>query len=604
LPERVILDLQGGLFMSITDKNRTQKILQEVLESIEHLKKEKKSQIKYLKLIADSGIQISEMIENSLDIFKMEENTYEFEPCPCNLVEIFQKLTADLSRLIRQKNLQVEYFINDQPMCDDHAFWVSGEYRLLQNLFANLIKNAIEASPLNKGVRVDIDSQDENTAMIQIHNLGVVPENIRDRFFDRYTTSGKKSGTGLGTYSAKLITRTHNGNIRFETDETMGTILFVTLPSSTRPEIDINAENNKSAPDKLTGSVLIADDNLINQQVLKGLLEDHPIQLDMVENGKEAVHQVMTSKYDLIFMDMEMPVMDGREAINIIRQDHAYDDLPIIALTAHNLALEDFNQKEKIINDIIIKPIQPEQLFNVLRQYLSVDSKTDIPEIKDTQPETESQQILNFDQALQQLMGKRYLLENVMNAFRKDHFNASDVIKQLIDSDQLATAHRRAHSLKGLAGTIGAKMIQGSAQELETAIKNKMFSRFDQLLKSLQNNIDPVIERIDQILPANLSQETDDPSISHEISVQLDALEKNMSNLYALLADCDSEANDACDQCLPALEYLTQNTNDRPLLDQLKNCLKNYLFDDAAFVLEEISEKLGLKIQKDDRPSD
>jgi CheY-like chemotaxis protein len=583
--------------MSISDKNQTQKILHEVLESIQHLKKEKKSQIKYLKLITDSGIQISEMIENSLDIFKMEENTYAFDPSPCNLVEIFQKLTADLTQLIHQKKLQSEYYINDQPMRDDHKFWVSGEYRLLQNLFANLIKNAIEASPPNHNIRVDINDQNENTAMIQIHNLGVVPENIRDRFFDRYTTSGKKSGTGLGTYSAKLITKTHQGDIRFETDETMGTILFVNLPLAQQPEMD--KEEKKSVQNKLTGKILIADDNMINQQVLKGLLEDHPIEVDMVENGQEAVNQVVSKQYDLIFMDMEMPVMDGREAIQVIRQHHAYVDLPIIALTAHNISLDDFNQTDQIINDIIIKPIQPERLFNVLHRFLNNDSNNENPEIKEKESETESQQILDIDLALHQLMGKRSLLDNVMKSFRKDHFNAPDVIKQMLDSDQLATAHLRVHSIKGIAGTIGAKTLQKTAQELETAIKNKMLPRFDQLLESFRKNIHPVMERIDQLLPSNVLQEDEDPSISNNISVQLEALEKNMSHLYALLVDCDSEANDACDQCLPALEYLTQNTKDRSLLDQLKNCLKNYLFDDATFVLEEISEKLGLKIHKD-----
>jgi CheY-like chemotaxis protein len=586
--------------MSISDKNQTQKILHEVLESIHHLKKEKKSQIKYLKLITDSGIQISEMIENSLDIFKMEENTYAFDPTPCNLVKIFQKLTADLTQLIRQNNLQLEYFINDQPMHDDHQFWVSGEYRLLQNLFANLIKNAIEASPPNKHIRVDIDHQNENTAIIQIHNLGVVPENLRDRFFDRYTTSGKKSGTGLGTYSAKLITKTHNGDIRFETDETMGTILFVTLPLSQQPEIDSDTEEIKPVQDKLTGKILIADDNLINQQVLKGLLEGHPIEVDMVENGQEAVHQVVSKQYDLIFMDMEMPVMDGREAVQIIRQNHAYVDLPIIALTAHNMTIEDFNQTDQIINDIIIKPIQPKHLFDVLHHFLNADSKKENPEIKEKEleSETESQQILDIDLALHQLMGKRYLLENVMRSFRQDHYNAPEVLKQLLDSDQLATAHRRVHSIKGIAGTIGAKILQKTAQELETAIKNKMLTRFDQLLESFRKNIHPVMERIDQILPSNVLPENEDPLISNKISAQLDALEKNMSHLYALLVECDSEANDACDQCLPALEYLTLNTKDRSLLDQLKNCLKNYSFDDATFVLEEIGKKLGLKIQK------
>jgi len=584
--------------MSELVKSRTQRILEEVLESIQYLKKEKQSQIKYLKIISDSGVQISEMIENSLDIFKMEENTYEFDPCPCNIVEIFQKLIADLNQLVLQKNIHIDFYIDDQPMKDDHSFWVSGEYRLLQNLFANLIKNAIEASPQNKEIRIDIDYQDDQTAMIQIHNMGVIPESIRDRFFDRYATSGKKSGTGLGTYSARLITKTHRGDIRFETDETMGTILFVSLPTAQAPEID-NTLLEKPDQISLTGSILLADDNLINQQVVKGLLEDHPIVLDMVENGQKAVERIKGVHYDLILMDMEMPVMDGREATKIIRHQYALTDLPIVALTAHNIELEDFNHNEQLINDIIIKPIQPERLFHVLGNYLSPDNREEaigITVSKKYHSKTEKQQILNLDQALRQLMGKRYLLENVMQSFRKDHFNAPDVVKQLIEDNDFSTAQRRVHSIKGLAGTIGAQMLQRTAQELETALKDKLLPKLNQLQESFQNTLYPVMEQIDQILPSNISQKNEDPSISNQLAEQLDSIEKNMIRLHALLVDCDSEANDACDECLPALDYLTQNSNDRSLLDQLKQCLKNYLFDDAALVLEEIGEKLGFNV--------
>jgi len=589
--------------MSSSEKNRTRRLLEETLESIQYLKKEKKSQIKFLKLISDSGIQISEMIESSLDMFRMEEKTYAFEPCPCDLVTIFQKLSADLNSLVLQKNLDLNFYINDQPMNDNFSHWVSGEYRLLQNLFANLIKNAIEASPINQQIRIDVDNQDANTTMIQIHNKGVIPKKIRDRFFDRYTTSGKKSGTGLGTYSAKLITRTHHGQIWFETDESIGTILFVTLPTTQKPEDKENKTESATFQANLKGSILIADDNLINQQVIKGLLENYPIDLDLVENGQEAVEKVMAVKYDLILMDLEMPVMDGQEAIQIIRKHFSHSDLPVIVLTAHNLEIEDFNHTDQMINDIITKPIQPEVLFNMLRKYLSIDAdskkeNSDITDIKEKQPESINQNVLNIDLALRQLMGKRYLLENVMQAFKKDHFNAHEVVKQLLESNQLKTAQRRVHSIKGLAGTIGAQALQSIAQELETAIKENMLSKSNELLISFKKKLESVIKQIDKILPEKNIHEDKDPSISNDLSEQLDQLEKRLYHLHKLLIDCDSEANDACEECLPALNYLTQNTKDRPLIDQFEACLKNYLFDDAALALENICKKLGLNMKR------
>jgi len=585
--------------------NQIKTVLNDILENVSKFKKEKESQKQSLKLIADSGNQISEMIENSLDMFKMEEGTYDFNPSPCNLIEVFNKLTSDLDFIARQKNVQLQYFIDDQPLLSENQFWISGEFRLLQNLFANLLKNAIEASPSGEIVRIDLDHQPEDKSIIQIHNMGVVPKNLRDCFFDRYATSGKKGGTGLGTYSAKLITKTHRGSIRFETDESMGTILFVSLPSAQQPEASKKQDLTPSYTEiTLKGKVLMADDNPINQQVIKGLLEDHSIHLDMVENGQMAVDQVIESNYDLVLMDMEMPVMDGREATEMIRKQFSHTDLPIIALTAHNLDLVEFNQNLVLINDVITKPVQPSKLYETLQKYLENVSKTNQAPKPDTDdPKTEhsqkkmSSQVLNLDKALHQLLGKRDLLETVMESFRKDHVNSCEIIKELIESNQLSSAQLKVHSVKGLAGTIGASMLQGVAQELETALKKNMVSKFNQLLISFQECLDPVIDEIGKVLPPKTPKKND-PELSDTLSEQLTSLEKNMNQLYELLLDCDSDANDVCDECLPALEFLTQNTNDRLMLDKLKHHLKNYLFDDAAEVLETLTHQLGMDLNK------
>ena len=578
---------------------RKKDALDDVLQNIRLLNKEKRLQQNWLKLILDSGNQILEMIENSLDIFKMEENTYVFEPSPCNLTVIFQKLSNDLDMQIRQKNILLQLFIDDHPMTSDKKFWISGEFRLLQNLFANLLKNAIEASPQNESVRVYLNHQDK-MSLIRINNKGVVPEVLRDRFFDRYATHGKKTGTGLGTYSAKLITKTHQGKIWFETNDISGTTLFVALPYSPEPEIcdelldDHLATNHKTYA--LQGNILVAEDNPINQQVIKGMMEDHIVNLDFVENGQQAVKAIQNKTYDVVLMDMEMPVMNGREAIKIIRQNLSFEELPIISLTAHEMNLSDVNNDKRIINDIIPKPIPPDHFFETLKKYLQfvpVDSvqKRMVPEKK-----LSSNDILNVDRALNQLMGKRHLLENIMQSFKKEHFNAPDAIKNLIENKQFKSAQRKIHTIKGLAGTIGATVLQNTAQELENAITSRMLPKVNQLITSFKQNLEPVIETIEKTLPVQ-TKESEDPSLSNRLENQLTFLEKNLDHFYHLLLDSDSEANDACEDCFPALNYLTQNTEDNQLLEQLKHYMKNYLFEDAAEILNTLAQKLGLELQ-------
>jgi len=586
-------------FSSSMFNEHQQSALNDVLHNISLIKNEKRLQKNWLKLIIDSGNQISEMIENSLDIFKMEENTYLFNPSPCNLTDIFQKLSNDLNIPIKQKNISLQMFIDNQPMLSDHAFWVSGEFRLLQNLFANLLKNAIEASPEHELVRVFLNHQ-KDMSLIRIHNKGIVPEVLRNRFFDRYATHGKKSGTGLGTYSAKLITKTHKGNIRFETDENSGTTLFVTLPYCSEPEIDKNISEDHYALEKrdfsLQGKILIAEDNPINQQVINGLLEDHELSLDFVENGQKAVQATESSTYDLILMDMEMPVMDGTQAIHMIRKQYSYEQLPIIALTAHELTLSDLNKDTNVVNGIISKPIQPNHFFKILKQYVTV-KPVQLKQAKvEPEPAVSSSDVLNLDRALKQLMGKKHLLENIMQSFKKEHFNSPDAIKKLIENEQFQTAQRKIHTIKGLAGTIGATMLHHTAQELENAIKDRMIPKLNQLISSFRQTLDPVIETIEKTLPGQ-PKESEDQSLSMKLEQQLSQLENNLHRLYLLLLESDSEANDACEDCYPALSYLTQNTDDQIVLDQLKQHMKNYLFDEAAQTLKTLTQKLGLELQ-------
>jgi CheY-like chemotaxis protein len=116
--------------------------------------------------------------------------------------------------------------------------------------------------------------------------------------------------------------------------------------------------------------VLLVEDNEINQEVAFGQLEDAKVQVDLAENGEAAVRMVQDNRYDLVLMDMQMPVMDGIEATRAIRSDPRFGDLPIIAMTANAMAVDRERCLEAGMNDHIAKPIEPEELFRVLAQWI------------------------------------------------------------------------------------------------------------------------------------------------------------------------------------------------------------------------------------------
>lgn len=179
-------------------------------------------------MIRSAGKRMLEMIRLSLNLYKMEQGTYAFTPQSVDLVATFRDILSDLSERIRTKGVRVRLSKGSVPTTPGDTYEVLAESVLCYSLFSNLVLNSIEASP-RKGV-VTIALGQEGAGSVAIHNLGAVPLEIRSRFFEKYATSGKAHGTGLGTYSARLMVLTMGGSIAMETSDDSGTTVFVTMP--------------------------------------------------------------------------------------------------------------------------------------------------------------------------------------------------------------------------------------------------------------------------------------------------------------------------------------------------------------------------------------
>lgn len=189
----------------------------------------------YASAIYESGKKMLKMIDNSLDFMKMEHGDYQLRLDDFNLLDIFSVIQRDLSLLIERMDVRIEVVINGDLAQKDAWLHIVAERSHLENLFSNLIRNAVEASESGDVVTVSIQgAENDETYYITVHNDSAIPVEIRSSFFERYSTLGKKNGTGLGTYIAKLITETHGGSISFETSDTVGTDITVVLPRITR----------------------------------------------------------------------------------------------------------------------------------------------------------------------------------------------------------------------------------------------------------------------------------------------------------------------------------------------------------------------------------
>ncbi|MEO5349299.1 MAG: hybrid sensor histidine kinase/response regulator [Magnetococcus sp. YQC-3] len=185
-------------------------------------------QKKYIKMIEQSGYMLLEMINRSLDLFKMENGTYILQPENFDLSIILKKIVDDLQSKAVCKGVHID--IQQSESSDNfEVFFVVGEKMLCYPLFYNLILNAVEASCKNGRVTIHL-AVHSGVGNIRISNPGEVPHAIREHFFNKYVTSGKEDGTGLGTYSAWLAAKTQGGKIDLDTSQSDKTSVMVTLP--------------------------------------------------------------------------------------------------------------------------------------------------------------------------------------------------------------------------------------------------------------------------------------------------------------------------------------------------------------------------------------
>ncbi|HSO66851.1 MAG TPA: hybrid sensor histidine kinase/response regulator, partial [Desulfatirhabdiaceae bacterium] len=184
-----------------------------------------------LKTIEDMGFQLLKMISQSLDLWKLERGVYRVEPEPVDIPSIISMGLMETDSLSKARNIPVALLVNGLPADPDDRFMISGEMLLCYCMITNLMKNAIEASPPGKTVTIDL-RQTAGDSQIHIHNHGVIPIEIRSRFFEKGVTYGKTGAAGLGVYTARLMAEAMGGSLNLKTGDDMDTILTIQLPSA------------------------------------------------------------------------------------------------------------------------------------------------------------------------------------------------------------------------------------------------------------------------------------------------------------------------------------------------------------------------------------
>jgi signal transduction histidine kinase/CheY-like chemotaxis protein len=346
--------------------------------------------------------------------------------------------------------------------------------------------------------------------------------------------------------------------------------------------------------------VLLVEDNELNREVAMGLLEDAHLAIDTAENGQAAVQMVAANNYDLVLMDMQMPVMDGLAATRAIRLKPQFQSLPIIAMTANVMESDREKCTAAGMNDHLAKPIDPDALFAALLRWIkprtdvtaaaSSPAATVAPTAHVPEPagprETTSLQIDGVDTqtALRRTGGNPQRYEMLLRKFAESA-NVKEINDALAAGDT-ATAARAAHSLKGAAANLGATALANAAAEVEAAIKSGQSAQ--PLLESLATKLRAAVQAIRSALPNE--QVTDSaPAANADPASVVAPLRK----LTKLLSNDDGDAADFILEAQPALAKVLTG----PEISTLQGFVGNYDFVGALKCVSEIAGRLGLQLE-------
>ena len=350
--------------------------------------------------------------------------------------------------------------------------------------------------------------------------------------------------------------------------------------------------------DRIRGArLLLVEDNEINQEVAIGQLEDAELFVDLAENGAEAVRMVQENDYDAVLMDMQMPVMDGIEATQVIRSESRFQDLPIIAMTANAMAADRERCLKAGMNDHIAKPIDPDQLVGALLHWikrpdgdgarLHEKERNGLSQTSNPASDEAPLEIAGIDvtSALKRTGGNRKRYETLLRRFAQQQAKAVETIRESLSSGDAATAERAAHSLKGAAGTLGATAVSEAAAMAEAAIRTS--HGIDPALLSLSNDLAKSVRAIRAVL-----SEEEPLNRGDAAPTDLKAVTESLTRLKKLLESDDAEASDFIVEVSPHLSGVLNNTE----IANLNELISEFNFAAALRCLSEINSRLKITL--------
>jgi len=441
--------------------------------------------------IVRNGKHLLQVINDILDISKLEADRIEFEHEKFSPFLVMQEVEQIIRPQVNEKGLVLD--INYQYPMPEYIF---GDALRFKQVILNLCSNAVkftESGRINIEISCDFDHESLNVEVVDT-GIGMTEDQVK-KVFDVFTQADSTvtrqyGGTGLGLSLSRQFAEKMGGGIQATSLPGIGSRFLVTVTSgdlsTVRTVQNLDQIKALKKADKIRvkeikqvkGSILLAEDNQDNQQLFSLLLSKTGAVVDIANNGKEAVEMAMNTPFDLIFMDMQMPIMDGVEATRKLRQK-GYTGA-IVSLTANAMKQDRAACFKAGCNDYITKPVNDQLLYNTVYQYLDTI---------DTEPELSAED--DYDLEIKVLRDK----------FEQNLAGKLSVIQNNFENKQIKEVKSDIHKLKGLGSSMGYPEITEMSEKIEQAI-----SRHDSYMTA--GLIEELVQVVEKRLENNLKNKS------------------------------------------------------------------------------------------------